>query len=192
MKVCPKCNSTHEKSGIYCCRSCANSRVFSESALEKKRNKSLVFWSQFNEAGRKEHNKKMMAKYDRKAADKKGQETRLQQSWSRPYEEMGRDSLRKRILFERDYSCQECGIGPEYNGKPLSLEFHIDGNSTNNKVENLRILCPNCHSQTPTHRAKNIRHKKLVKETIINNSARAAGCGSRLLICVERQARFEP
>ena len=40
MKVCPKCNTEHEKSGKYCCRSCANSRVFSDSALEKKRNKS--------------------------------------------------------------------------------------------------------------------------------------------------------
>jgi len=52
--------------------------------------------------------------------------------------------------------CSECGIGPEYNGKPLCLEVdHIDGVSDNNLPENLRLLCPNCHSQTETYKAKN-------------------------------------
>lgn len=75
---------------------------------------------------------------------------------------MAHDSLRKRLLVERDYTCEACGIGNEYNGKPLSLELdHIDGN---NKIENLRILCPNCHSQTPTHRSKNIKYKRLLAE----------------------------
>ena len=165
MKVCPKYNAQHEKSGIYCCRSCANSRVFSDTAIEKKRNKSLNFWSQFNESARKEFNKEKIAKYDRELADKKGTETRLQQSWSRPHHEMGHGSVRKRLLHERNYTCEKCGIGNEYNGKPLSLELdHIDGNSKNNKIENLRILCPNCHSQTPTHRSKNIKYKRLLAE----------------------------
>jgi 5-methylcytosine-specific restriction endonuclease McrA len=62
----------------------------------------------------------------------------------------------RRYFYEKDYSCSECGIS-DWNGKELRLELdHIDGDSTNNLVENLRLLCPNCHSQTPTYKAKNI------------------------------------
>ena len=50
--------------------------------------------------------------------------------------------------------CEKCGIW-EWNGEPLSMELdHIDGNSHNHVLENLRILCPNCHAQTPTFRSK--------------------------------------
>jgi hypothetical protein len=53
--------------------------------------------------------------------------------------------------------CEICGIS-DWNDKPLECELdHIDGNSSNHKLENLRILCPNCHSQTITFRAKNIK-----------------------------------
>lgn len=52
----------------------------------------------------------------------------------------------------RPYLCEACGIGITYNGKPLTLEVdHVDGNYSNNLKTNLRFLCPNCHSQTPTH-----------------------------------------
>lgn len=50
--------------------------------------------------------------------------------------------------------CSECGI-TEWNGKKISLELdHIDGNSHNHQLSNLRIVCPNCHSQTETFRFK--------------------------------------
>tara|TARA_Y100000034_G_scaffold124946_1_gene173822 strand:+ start:4432 stop:4884 length:453 start_codon:yes stop_codon:yes gene_type:complete len=64
--------------------------------------------------------------------------------------------LRNRLLEEDilEYKCKICGIS-EYMGKPLSLELdHINGNSRDHKIENLRLLCPNCHSQTPTYRSK--------------------------------------
>jgi 5-methylcytosine-specific restriction endonuclease McrA len=63
----------------------------------------------------------------------------------------------KRYLREtREYKCVECGISDSYNNKPITLELeHIDGNSDNNNLENLCWLCPNCHSQTSTYKAKN-------------------------------------
>ena len=43
-------------------------------------------------------------------------------------------------------------------GQPIALELdHINGNKRDNRLSNLRILCPNCHAQTPTYRGKNIR-----------------------------------
>lgn len=65
-------------------------------------------------------------------------------------------SWAKRYLAEqRGYACEECGI-TEHNSKPIVLECdHIDGNSTNNLPENLRLICPNCHSQTPNFKGAN-------------------------------------
>ena len=64
----------------------------------------------------------------------------------------------KNYLFEiNDSKCQNCGWGEinEYTGKtPLEVD-HIDGDSQNNSFDNLRLLCPNCHSQTATFGSKN-------------------------------------
>ena len=70
--------------------------------------------------------------------------------------------LKKRLyqsgLLEE--KCSVCGLGPEWNKIPLSLTIdHINGNSSDNRLENLRILCPNCHSQTPTFSGKHLRKK---------------------------------
>lgn len=52
--------------------------------------------------------------------------------------------------------CCECGILPKWNGKPMTLHVdHINGVRTDNRLENLRVLCPNCHSQTDTYCSKN-------------------------------------
>lgn len=53
-------------------------------------------------------------------------------------------------------TCCGCGIGKEYNGKPLTLQVnHKDGDATHNVIENIELLCPNCHSQTANYGRKN-------------------------------------
>lgn len=59
--------------------------------------------------------------------------------------------LKNRIIKEQNNKCDICGITDTWNGKHLVLQLdHIDGDSSNNKRENLRCICPNCHSQTET------------------------------------------
>jgi hypothetical protein len=63
-------------------------------------------------------------------------------------------SLKKRLYAEniKTKKCEECLI-TEWNGKKIIFELdHINGDNSDNRIENLRILCPNCHSQTPTFR----------------------------------------
>ena len=52
--------------------------------------------------------------------------------------------------------CSLCGTEAVWLGEPLPLEVdHIDGDWRNNRIENLRLLCPNCHSTTDTYRGHN-------------------------------------
>lgn len=64
----------------------------------------------------------------------------------------------KNYLIEKyGNKCMECGWGeknPTTNKIPIELE-HIDGDSTNNNLSNLKLLCPNCHSLTPTYKGAN-------------------------------------
>lgn len=65
-------------------------------------------------------------------------------------------ALKKILLTSgRKYKCNHCNM-TEWRGKPINLDLdHIDGDTFNNTLDNLRFLCPNCHSQTKTYKGKN-------------------------------------
>lgn len=66
--------------------------------------------------------------------------------------------LKKRLLKAglKNELCEECGWSKRSPDGRIPLELdHINGNSHDNRLENLRILCPNCHSLKPTHRGRN-------------------------------------
>lgn len=74
-----------------------------------------------------------------------------------------RDGLKNRLVKEGliPYNCSGCGLKDSYNDKPIKLHLdHINGINNDNRLPNLRLLCPNCHSQTPTYCGRNNIRKK--------------------------------
>jgi Zn finger protein HypA/HybF involved in hydrogenase expression len=89
----------------------------------------------------------------------------------------------KKKLIElniKDYKCQECGNNGIHNNRQLNLQLdHINGVSNDNRIDNLRFLCPNCHSQTDTFAGR--RHKIIFKCSVCNkdifkNSEKCRDC----------------
>lgn len=72
------------------------------------------------------------------------------------------NKLRIRLLEEKifEYKCYTCN-NIEWLSKPIPLELeHIDGNCTNHLLDNLTIICPNCHAFTETYRGKNVNKQR--------------------------------
>lgn len=67
-----------------------------------------------------------------------------------------RGCFREYIAQEQHDQCAICGLNNVWNSKELVFILdHIDGDASNNKRENLRLICPNCDSQLPTYKSKN-------------------------------------
>lgn len=107
----------------------------------------------------------MKENFKRKAqspeAREKAKETKRKQ-WIRYVLESKFDVLttkkqwKHRIIHEQQGLCDICGMKSEWNGKPLVFHLdHINGNNKENNRENLRCVCPNCHSQTETYAGRN-------------------------------------
>jgi Zn finger protein HypA/HybF involved in hydrogenase expression len=102
--------------------------------------------------------------------------------------EYSSNKLRKRLISEglKEHKCECCGLS-EWLGEPIPLELdHIDGDHYNNTIQNLKILCPNCHAKTPTYRGKNKKNKdsqtsknkiQIIKTKKIHN---CSSCGIEL------------
>lgn len=74
--------------------------------------------------------------------------------------------LRKRLIAENILTAR-CGVCmlTDWLGRPIPLELdHVDGDRENNLLDNLRLICPNCHAMTPTYRGKNMALRRRAKE----------------------------
>jgi hypothetical protein len=118
----------------------------------------------------KEHAKKGM-QYTNKYCNNQCQGKHRQKIWfdnNQSLFESGQLKSRaaiKRFVTERDgYYCSICNQQPEHNGKSLIMILdHIDGDASNNKPTNFRLVCPNCDTQLPTYKAKNTGNGRATK-----------------------------
>ena len=77
-----------------------------------------------------------------------------------------RSHIKSRLLGAglKDGRCEECGIS-EWRGKPITTTLHhVNGDPNDHRLENLRFLCPNCHSQTPNYGGRNGHLRSIAKD----------------------------
>lgn len=104
-----------------------------------------------------------------------------------------RSSLKRRLLQEGilKNECSKCGQNPQWNGIKLVLVLdHINGESNDHRLENLRLLCPNCNSQQSTFAGKNIKTDKRVYKQLCPDCSKTIGKLSKLCInCTTKKRR---
>ena len=96
-----------------------------------------------------------------------------------------RSQLKRRLIQERliQEVCAECGIGNQWNNKQLVLHLdHINGVHNDNRLENLRLLCPNCHSQTDNYSGRSNKTELDVTRSICPNCGKYKHIKSKLCV----------
>lgn len=91
----------------------------------------------------------------------------------------------KQILIkERGHACERCG-NDSWLGEVITLELdHVDGDRQNNVRDNLQLLCPNCHSYTPTWRGRNAKPSNRVTDEVLRSALAANPTIRRALLSV--------
>lgn len=90
-------------------------------------------------------------------------------------------TVRNYLLEQHNYKCEKCGWGevnPTTHKVPLEIH-HIDGNYLNNSIENLQVLCPNCHALTPNFKALNCSDRERTQVRKVNH---CIDCGKEISI----------
>lgn len=152
MKICPKCDTQHNKNGTFCSRACANSRQFSVAAKLKKSKANKSFWKSVSQEER-EMRRVRLAEYNR------SQEKRdaVRSTWlqKQGWDGLSWETKRRLVKEDQNQTCDKCKLDT-WLGLPITLEVdHINGIGDDDRRENLVALCPNCHSQTESWRGRN-------------------------------------
>lgn len=127
-KNCPICYRDHNKQGIFCSKECGYKSP--KRGLAKSKEQHLQWVNSLRESRQRFFD-------------------------SKPFDELGFDGKRNRIIKEQENCCNVCKIST-WRGFQITLEIdHKDGNRDNDSRENLEGLCPNCHSITDTWRGRN-------------------------------------
>ena len=121
-KICPKCDTPHNKLGVFCSRSCANSRHFSAEARERKSIAAKAFYKTLTTEEQYAKHEILVAHSRHKSANYVA--NLLCEDWNF----LGMDGKRIRVILEQNGKCNKCGCD-EWLGIPITLEYeHIDGN----------------------------------------------------------------
>ena len=153
MDKCKECSVDIPNGRKFCGSSCAatyNNKVYPKRTQGRQRPKCLGC------------GKEIVGRYNRKYCSNKCQgeikAENLLQDWLSGKSHFTKNGIaafqRKYLLEKHDYKCSECGWGEmnQHSGlTPLEID-HIDGNAYNNDMNNLKVLCPNCHSLTKTYK----------------------------------------
>jgi translation initiation factor 2 beta subunit (eIF-2beta)/eIF-5 len=149
-KVCERCGtaiSYKRRENKYCSSSCAAKH--NNEKFPKRKRGTPENWPSCLVCS------KRVSSYSSKYC---GPDCRLSYKENRPFEILSKKDKRLKVFVEQNQTCVGCK-NSEWRGQTIDLELdHIDGNRQNNSRENLRGLCPNCHSQTENYKGRNIKN----------------------------------
>ncbi len=151
MKICPQCKVQFQEQTYkqkFCCKECTTLHTNAQRLQKLYKTSSRVCVT--CKTPLKEYQKKFCSsKCDAKLKINEA-ENKI-----RTGEKVAINTLRKYLLNTRPNICEICN-GSEWLGRPIPLVMdHIDGDASNDRLDNLRLICPNCDRFTPTFGARN-------------------------------------
>lgn len=178
VKHCLECNNEITKHGIkFCSHSCSathNNKLRGEEKVKFKSHNKLDKIICLNCDSEITTNRRKVRKYCSQKCQHSYNEKQVFKKIEGGDTTLYFKNYKKYLIDKHGEECMDCGwceINPHSGKIPIELE-HIDGDSTNNSLDNLKLLCPNCHSLTPTYKALNMgngRHKR--RERYKNNQS---------------------